>query len=83
VLRVVADDRVEVEALELAGKIARHSAAALRITKKALRTGMSDRRATAFVDIGKIYVDELMATEDAVEGLQSFLDKRKPVWKHR
>jgi cyclohexa-1,5-dienecarbonyl-CoA hydratase len=83
VLRVVADDSVEIEALQLAGKIARHSGAALRITKKALRAGISDHRAAALKDVGRIYVDELMQTEDAVEGLQAFLDKRKPVWKHR
>jgi cyclohexa-1,5-dienecarbonyl-CoA hydratase len=83
VLRVVPDDTVETEALELAGKIARHSAAALRVTKRALRAGMSDRRAAVLTDVGKIYVDELMQTEDAVEGLQAFLDKRKPAWTHK
>jgi cyclohexa-1,5-dienecarbonyl-CoA hydratase len=83
VLRVVSDDAVEAEALELAGKIARHSAAALRVTKKALRAGMADRRATALNEIGEIYVKDLMQTDDAVEGLQAFLDKRKPIWKHQ
>jgi cyclohexa-1,5-dienecarbonyl-CoA hydratase len=83
VLRVVPDDTVDAEALELAGKIARHSAAALRVTKKALRAGMSEGRAAALSKVGKIYVDELMQTEDAVEGLQAFLDKRKSVWKHQ
>lgn len=83
VLRVVADDRIEAEALDIAGKIARHSAAALRVTKRALRAGFAERRAAAFSAVGRIYVDELMQVEDAVEGLQSFLDKRKPAWKHR
>ena len=83
VLRVVPDDRIEDETLELAGKIARHSAAALRVTKRALRAGMADRRAAVMAEVGKIYVDELMSTADAVEGLQAFLDKRKPAWKHQ
>ena len=82
VLRVVSDDRLEAETLELAGKIARHSAAALRVTKRALRAGFERRRAAAFAAVDRIYVDELMQTKDAVEGLQSFLDKRKPTWKH-
>jgi cyclohexa-1,5-dienecarbonyl-CoA hydratase len=30
-----------------------------------------------------LYLDELMQTEDAHEGLQAFMDKRKPVWKNR
>ena len=83
VLRVVADEAVEENALELAGKISRHSAAALKVTKRALRAGMSDRRASALTEAGRIYVEELMQTEDAVEGLQAFLDKRKPTWKHQ
>lgn len=83
VLRVVPDDRVEVEALDLADKIARHSAASLRVTKRAFRSGLADRRAAAMAEVDKIYVDELMRTEDAVEGLQAFLDKRKPTWKHQ
>ena len=29
------------------------------------------------------YLKELMATQDAVEGLNAFLEKRKPVWKHK
>ena len=82
VLRVVADDRLEAEALELANKIARHSAAALKVTKRALRVGLKERRTSAFAAVNKIYVDELMQTEDAAEGLQAFLDKRKPIWKH-
>jgi len=34
-------------------------------------------------EVTKIYVEELMKTEDAVEGLRAFLEKRKPVWKGR
>lgn len=81
ILRVVPDDQVEADALELAGKIARHSGAALRVTKKALRAGMADQRSAALAEVGRIYVDDLMRTEDAVEGLQAFLEKRKSVWK--
>jgi len=33
--------------------------------------------------IEEIYLDELMKTEDAEEGLKSFLEKRKPVWKNK
>lgn len=29
------------------------------------------------------YLKELMGTEDAVEGLNAFLEKRKPAWKHK
>jgi cyclohexa-1,5-dienecarbonyl-CoA hydratase len=31
----------------------------------------------------RIYMDELLKTEDAVEGLQAFLEKREPQWRGR
>ena len=79
VQRVVPDDRIEQEALALAERIARHSAAALRLTKRALKR----TRHTEFDAIGSLYVDELMATQDALEGLEAFHEKRTPVWSHQ
>jgi enoyl-CoA hydratase/carnithine racemase len=32
--------------------------------------------------IEKIYLEQLMATYDANEGIASFLEKRKPVWRN-
>jgi len=82
VWKVVADDRVEATALELAKRIARHSGAALRNTKRALREATAPARAHALHRAGRIYVDELMKTRDALEGLKAFTEKRKVEWKH-
>lgn len=82
VWKVVADDELGNEAQAAAGRIARHSAAALRSAKRSLRVTTDVAHRAAMAAIGKIYIDELMATEDAVEGLNSFLEKRKPTWKH-
>jgi len=82
VRRVVPDERAEAEALEIAGRIARHSAAALRSAKQAFRAGYAARRDQALKAAGAEYVDGLMSTEDAVEGLRAFTEKRKPTWKH-
>jgi cyclohexa-1,5-dienecarbonyl-CoA hydratase len=81
--RVVPDDRVDEAALELAGQIARHSAAALRATKRALRAGNAAARTAALNEAGRVYLDDLMQTADAVEGLRAFLEKRTPTWVHR
>lgn len=83
VARLVPAEQVDVTARELAGRIARHSPAALRFTKKALRAGTAGKRHAAVHASGRIYVDELMATADAVEGLTAFLDKRTPEWTGR
>jgi cyclohexa-1,5-dienecarbonyl-CoA hydratase len=83
VQHVVADDRVEIKAHELAGRIARHSAAALRVCKQALRAGTAAPTRAALHEAERLYVDELMGTADAGEGLRAFLDKRQPVWTHR
>jgi cyclohexa-1,5-dienecarbonyl-CoA hydratase len=83
VARLVPEDRVEATARDLAARIARHSPAALRCTKKALRAGTASERRAALRASARIYVDELMATADAVEGLTAFLDKRTPEWTGR
>jgi len=34
-------------------------------------------------DVEALYLDKLMATRDANEGLQAFIEKRQPRWEHR
>jgi len=34
-------------------------------------------------EVERVYLDRLMATRDANEGLVAFLAKRKPSWEHR
>jgi cyclohexa-1,5-dienecarbonyl-CoA hydratase len=83
VARVVPDDRVEAEALAFAARLTRHSAAALRSAKRALRAAANATPADALDAAGWVYEDQLMRTADAVEGLTAFLEKRPPVWVHR
>ena len=45
--------------------------------------GLMDQAEAGLEAIEKIYLDELMVTADAEEGLKSFLEKRKPEWKNR
>jgi len=56
------------------------SRASLISTKKALvQADLFDRLKAAEA----IYLNELMQTEDAVEGLKAFLEKREPQWRHK
>lgn len=83
VQRVVPDDGVEAEARSLAERCARHSAAALRLTKRTLRAAVGRTRPDALQAAAAIYVEEVMETRDALEGLRAFTEKRTPAWEHR
>lgn len=83
VQRVVHDDQVEAEARALAQRFARHSAAALRLTKKTLLAAADRPRSEALRAASDIYLNDLMTTEDAVEGLNAFVEKRTPAWRNR
>lgn len=83
VRRIVPDPDVEEAARSLALRIARHSAVAIRATVRTLRAATGNDLVRAFDAAGEIYVNELMRSEDAEEGLRAFLEKRTPTWNHR
>lgn len=59
------------------------SGAALRRAKRALKAASSRNVREAHQRMHDIYMNDLMATHDAGEGLRSFVEKRTAVWKHR
>ncbi|HEX7077991.1 MAG TPA: enoyl-CoA hydratase-related protein [Candidatus Eisenbacteria bacterium] len=59
------------------------SAAALRIAKRALRAGEERPFDAALAEAERLYVQELLKTEDAAEGIRAYLEKREPKWKDR
>lgn len=58
------------------------SRVALIYTKRAVREASGKPFFEALFTVEQIYLKELMATDDAVEGLNSFMEKRKPVWRN-
>jgi cyclohexa-1,5-dienecarbonyl-CoA hydratase len=56
------------------------SASSLRLAVKAMRAEMIARLREQLPAIESIYLDELMKTRDATEGLKAFLQKRPPHW---
>lgn len=82
VRRMAADGAAGSEAYALALRIARHSAAALRAAKRALRSAASPALDDGLARATGIYLGELMQTRDALEGLHAFLEKRRPEWSH-
>jgi cyclohexa-1,5-dienecarbonyl-CoA hydratase len=61
-------------------RIYRHSASSLRIARKAFRLAQADDFESRLAQVERLYLDELMNTEDANEGLSAFVEKRKPEW---
>jgi cyclohexa-1,5-dienecarbonyl-CoA hydratase len=57
------------------------SAASLRLAVRAVRADLAARIRTELPALEALYVNELMNTADAVEGLTAFLAKREPVWR--
>lgn len=62
-------------------KFKKLSGIVLKLTKEAALAGLNDDMDQGLKAIEKIYLDRLMKTNDAIEGLKAFLDKRKPTWK--
>jgi len=58
------------------------SASSLRSAIKAARSDYAARVAAKIGTVERIYLDELMNTHDAVEGLEAFLGKRAAQWQH-
>ena len=80
--KVVTRDELETATAEFVKPYLKLSAEVLRKTKKAIMAGLRDDLEPSLKIIEDIYLDELMKTEDANEGLNAFMEKRKPVWKN-
>ena len=68
---------------EATARLSQLSPAALALTKKALYCWDAIHLDKGLERAERIYVDELMKTDDAREGITAFLEKRKPAWKAR
>jgi len=62
-------------------KFKKLSGIVLKLTKEATFVGLNDDLDKGLKAIEEVYLNRLMKTHDAMEGLQAFLDKRKPTWK--
>lgn len=82
-VHAVADDPEAAALAYFDDHLAPLSASSLRFAVRAARIGMADRFRAKLEAVERIYLEELMATHDAVEGLNSFMEKRRPAWQDR
>ncbi len=62
--------------------LAPKSAASLGFAVRAAREGMLPEVKRRIAAVEKLYLEGLMTTRDANEGLNAFIAKRQPVWEH-
>jgi enoyl-CoA hydratase/carnithine racemase len=80
--KVVPPGKLDEAAMELANELAAKSPIALQMGKRAFYT-MADMEYTKALEYMNEMMAELCITEDAREGVEAFLKKRKPQWKGR
>ncbi|MBN2123680.1 MAG: enoyl-CoA hydratase/isomerase family protein [Deltaproteobacteria bacterium] len=80
--KVVKDEDLEAETQAFIKPYMKLSAEVLRQTKKTIFKGLMDDLEPSLKIIEDIYLNQLMKTHDAQEGLHAFLEKRKPEWKN-
>lgn len=79
---VVADELVEQKVDEVAGKIAASSRKAVSIGKQAYVRQINKPLDEAYAECSRVMTDNML-THDAGEGIDAFINKRKPCWQHR
>ena len=80
--KMVPPDKLMDEASALAHKLLSKSSVALAYAKKAFNTG-ADMSLSAAMDIDESYFARCFASEDQKEGMEAFLEHRKPDFKNR
>lgn len=81
--RVFLEDKFQAESEAFIDKIISQSSVVLQLTKRALLAGHGKTYKEAMPTIEELYLNNLMSTEDASEGLAAFMEKRKPTWKDK
>ena len=79
--RVFAHDQLEQQVQERLNQLLELSGCALRQAKHAVRAARGLTTVQAHRQLEQLYIDELMRTTDANEGMKAFMEKREPVFR--
>ena len=81
---VVPNHELEHKTNSVLAKLRENSSSSLTMTHAALELGAAGGDLdSALEKLENFYLNELMKTEDAQEGVRAFMEKRKPVWRNR
>lgn len=77
---VVSPEKLDEAVNELISKLREKSPIVLQLVRRAIYQGIDLDFKAALDGVTEVYLNRLIKTEDAVEGLKAFLEKRKPEW---
>ncbi len=80
---VFADAEFDAQCERWLQRLYKQSASSLRFAKKAFRLAQSADFEERLAAVERLYLEHLMKSDDAAEGLNAFIEKRKPVWKNK
>ena len=83
VTQVVEDDQLEERAEQLLGVLRKLSVPALEATRRAMFETVGLGFEDALKRSEDLYLNRLMSFKDPHEGVEAFIEKRPPKWKHR
>jgi cyclohexa-1,5-dienecarbonyl-CoA hydratase len=79
----VADDQLSDTTDNLVKEIQYNSPLIIRLNKQAVKKHLGMEMSEAIQRVSDLFLNTLMKTEDVLEGIKSFEEKRKPVWKNK
>ena len=80
---VVEDDQLSEATDKLVKEIQYNSPLMIRLNKQAVKKHLGMELPRAIQGTSDLFLNTLMKTEDVLEGIKSFEEKRKPVWKNK
>ncbi|HZK01565.1 MAG TPA: enoyl-CoA hydratase-related protein [Anaerovoracaceae bacterium] len=79
--KVVPQDCLMDAAIALANKISKNAPLAVMYSKKAINEGLEETDLDKAIDIEAVYFSKCFDTNDQKEGMEAFLEKRRPTFK--